>query len=329
MNAVYSSLFASASAQSIIELAGWMLVHTAWQFAMLAVVALMIVQRLGQQSSAVRYNILTSILFGMSIMPVVTWYITAHWRMSEVHQGELVTGENSEHEKHVMEQPSLSKPSDPAFAAIDSRDADLEIKPSETVPIDFQNPSAAYEDRSNRVIGAKRMSRIANKVQPWLSGLVFAWAGGVILFSLRPMVSWWTIRGLLTNGAAPADSATVGVLESLKRRLGVRRRVGVLNSSLIHSPIVVGAMRSIILLPVTLIGNLPPGQLEAILAHELAHVKRYDYLVNMLQTIVETLFFIIQQSGGFRTVSALNESIVAMISSLQPCIIASSMAKRF
>lgn len=74
-------------------------------------------------------------------------------------------------------------------------------------------------------------------------------------------------------------------------RLGLRRAVHIVDSLLMDTPTVVGWLRPVILLPIAALANLTPAQVEAILAHELAHIRRHDYLVNLLQTLAETLLF--------------------------------------
>jgi beta-lactamase regulating signal transducer with metallopeptidase domain len=76
----------------------------------------------------------------------------------------------------------------------------------------------------------------------------------------------------------------------------------------VDSPSVVGWLRPVILLPAATLAGLTPMQLEAILAHEIAHIKRFDYLVNILQMLVETLLFTILQSGGRPREFVLNVS---------------------
>ena len=77
----------------------------------------------------------------------------------------------------------------------------------------------------------------------------------------------------------------------LARRLHLTRRISLLESRLVDVPTVVGWMKPVVLLPVSALAGLSAEQLEAILAHELAHIRRHDYLVNLLQTLVETLLF--------------------------------------
>src|SRR5262249_52370130 len=71
----------------------------------------------------------------------------------------------------------------------------------------------------------------------------------------------------------------------------LRRKVDVVQSALARVPMVVGLLRPTILLPVEIVTGLSPGHLEAILAHELAHIRRHDFAVNLLQSVVESLFF--------------------------------------
>src|SRR2546427_7001828 len=71
----------------------------------------------------------------------------------------------------------------------------------------------------------------------------------------------------------------------------VSGRVGVLQPAWVQVPGVLGWVRPVILLPASALTGLTPLQLEALLAHELAHVRRYDYLVNLVQSVIETLLF--------------------------------------
>src|SRR5438045_8014050 len=77
----------------------------------------------------------------------------------------------------------------------------------------------------------------------------------------------------------------------LARRLRVSRPIRVLQSAAVQVPAVIGWLRPVILLPASALTGLTPLQLDALLAHELAHVRRYDYLVNLIQSVIETLLF--------------------------------------
>ncbi len=117
-----------------------------------------------------------------------------------------------------------------------------------------------------------------------------AWSCGVLLFSLRLL---WGCRQVSTlrRSGEPAQDAVTDMVARLAARMRVTRPVRVLISAVADGPSVVGWLRPLILLPSATLLGLTADQLEAVLAHELAHVRRYDYLVNLLQMLVETLFF--------------------------------------
>ncbi|MBT9492878.1 MAG: serine hydrolase [Paucibacter sp.] len=120
--------------------------------------------------------------------------------------------------------------------------------------------------------------------------LVVAWSFGLGLMSLRlgAGLAWVSV---LRRRFEPAPAAWQQRLDALALRLGVHGRVilGVLPD--LSSPITVGTLRPLVLLPTALLSGMPPPLLEALLAHELAHVRRWDYLANLLQSLVESLLY--------------------------------------
>ena len=134
-------------------------------------------------------------------------------------------------------------------------------------------------------------SRVKQCVQPWLTQIVLVWFAGVFLSAFRPLLGWYTVRRLRTVGVSPVPDAVHAVMDRVTKRLRLARAVELLQSALVKTPAVVGCFRPAILLPLCVVTRLPEAQLELILAHELAHIRRHDYLVNLLQTLVETLFF--------------------------------------
>jgi len=116
------------------------------------------------------------------------------------------------------------------------------------------------------------------------------WSLGVLLLSLRLV---WAARQVhaLRRLSAPAAAEIRATVGALAARLGVERAVQVQVSPAADSPSVIGWLRPVILLPASTLLGLTPQQLEAVLAHEMAHIRRFDYLVNLLQMLVETLLF--------------------------------------
>ncbi len=124
-----------------------------------------------------------------------------------------------------------------------------------------------------------------------LAWLAPFWLAGVLIFHLHGMTSWIAARRLRRTGVCCAPGQWQSRLERLKVKLRMDRPVALLESCLAEVPVVIGYIRPIILMPVGLMAGLPAEQVEAILLHELAHIRRYDYLVNLLQVFVEGLFF--------------------------------------
>src|SRR6185369_7883872 len=113
----------------------------------------------------------------------------------------------------------------------------------------------------------------------------------VTVLSLRLIVQWLRARRLATENAQPACEPWLAMARRLSVALSVRHAVRLLESTAVQVPAVVGLVRPVILLPANTLTGLLPGQLEMILAHELAHIRRHDFLVNLLQAAVETLLF--------------------------------------
>ncbi|HKR28808.1 MAG TPA: M56 family metallopeptidase, partial [Acidobacteriaceae bacterium] len=123
---------------------------------------------------------------------------------------------------------------------------------------------------------------------PWLDAI---WLAGVFFFSLRALGGWWLLRRLRLFTLEQAPNTLRLQLDALRRQMGIGRMIDLRLSRRIINPLTAGVLKPWILLPVTALTALSPDQLEVVLAHELAHIRRADYFWNLLQTVVETLFF--------------------------------------
>jgi TonB family protein len=127
-------------------------------------------------------------------------------------------------------------------------------------------------------------------LEAWLPWLVAIWFVGVSVIASRAFAHWWRLSWLVRNGAIPlADCADV--LAKLCRRFGISRRIRLLGTMAIDTPMLVGWLRPVILLPLSMLSGFTPQQIELIIAHELGHVRRWDYLANLLQVVIETVLF--------------------------------------
>lgn len=123
---------------------------------------------------------------------------------------------------------------------------------------------------------------------PWLA--IF-WSLGAAAMALRLGGGiWWLDRAYLSQ-ARPASGPWQARLDRVAHRMGLRRPVRLLESRRTDSPLVIGWLRPVVLVPASALLSLSPEALEAIMAHELAHIRRQDYLANLLQGLAEALLF--------------------------------------
>ncbi|MDO7887166.1 M56 family metallopeptidase, partial [Hymenobacter cheonanensis] len=133
----------------------------------------------------------------------------------------------------------------------------------------------------------------ANAVQleAYLPLVVVAWLLGLVLMSGRLAGGLLYASRLRRAGTQALGAEWQQRLASLARRAGVRRPVALLESARVAGPVVLGHLRPVILLPLGAVAGLSPALLEALLAHELAHIVRRDYLLNLGLAVAEVLFF--------------------------------------
>jgi GWxTD domain-containing protein len=129
---------------------------------------------------------------------------------------------------------------------------------------------------------------ILDAVVPWLAPF---WILGVLVIYAERIAGCFSARRLRRKGLCCASSHWQQKVTHLSARLGISRPVKLLESCLTDVPMVLGHFRPLVLMPVGLLAGIPPTQVEAVLLHEMAHIRRCDYLMNLLQRFVEGLFF--------------------------------------
>ncbi|UQA61262.1 M56 family metallopeptidase [Polyangium aurulentum] len=125
----------------------------------------------------------------------------------------------------------------------------------------------------------------------WIAVLVLVWMTGALFMSARVAVGFLRLQAVIRRHAVPVPRALQARLDRIARRMGLRQRVRLLASTRIDVPIVIGWLRPVVLVPLAALTALPPPVLGALLAHELAHVRRLDFLVNVLQSLLEAVLF--------------------------------------
>ncbi|KAA5539555.1 M56 family metallopeptidase [Adhaeribacter rhizoryzae] len=121
--------------------------------------------------------------------------------------------------------------------------------------------------------------------------LVSLWLLGMALMLLRFIGGLAYLQRLKSYKTTPAPNQWQNRLHQLSQELKIKKVIWLAESALVQTPLVIGYFKPIILLPLGTISELPVAQIEAILAHELAHLKRHDYFFNLLQSLTEIIFF--------------------------------------
>jgi bla regulator protein blaR1 len=128
-------------------------------------------------------------------------------------------------------------------------------------------------------------------LEMWFPILVAIYVAGVVVMTIKLTIDLLQLQQIRKKQVFPIDAVWENHLTKLKGQLRIPRRVKLLISQYIQVPVMIGFLRPVILMPVAMFNNLTAEQLEAILLHELAHIKRNDYLLNIFQSIVETILF--------------------------------------
>jgi beta-lactamase regulating signal transducer with metallopeptidase domain len=233
---------------------GWALLHFIWQGTLVAALTGLVLACLRKSAADIRYVVSAIGLSLMLTLPAVT--AAQLWRST------TVSASSAEPRAPVASRRPAPEPRNTVQAPA----------------ITLASPA------TSRLIDSIR-------VEPWLPMLVFAWLCGVVVLSLRLVSGWLWVQRMKSHATSPVEDGWNHIAARLSRRLHIGRRVRLLKSSLVDVPTVIGWVKPVILIPASALSGLNPHQLEAILAHELAHIRRHDYLVNLLQAVVETLLF--------------------------------------
>jgi beta-lactamase regulating signal transducer with metallopeptidase domain len=246
------TLLMQPAAQAI----GRALLQFIWQGALLGAILAVALAALRRSASDVRYVVATIGLSLMLTIPAVT--AVQSWRALERAEA-AASAELSVTVVAGLAAPSVVAPRTDAHRAV----------------LGEADPAAAAQRRPNS----------------WIPALLLSWLCGVLLLTMRLVSGWVWVQRVKSRGTVPVPAALQQLSDRVRRRLHIGRAVRLLESTVVDVPTVIGWLKPVVLLPASAMGALGPQQLEAIIAHELAHIRRHDYLVNLLQTLVETLLF--------------------------------------
>jgi beta-lactamase regulating signal transducer with metallopeptidase domain len=164
----------------------------------------------------------------------------------------------------------------------------------ETTPAETTQPIASSAEiiaAPTSITWLDRAATVVAFASGHLPQIVLLWLAGVAFFSTRLVVGWIGAYRMAARYAHPASADWQRTLARTAAALKLQRAIRLLESAAVEVPTVIGWMRPVVLLPIASLSGLTPEQIEMILAHELAHIRRHDFIVNLLQAVVETLLF--------------------------------------
>jgi len=169
---------------------------------------------------------------------------------------------------------------------------------SNNVPVN-ENAAINSEENSDlmnqRDISVSSPEKYIHSFQTYFVGniplIVLLYLAGLLFFTLKLSGGYLYTQRIKHYKTKAPDKKYQILLNRISEYLQIKRRVKLLESSLIGVPLTIGYLKPVVLLPAGSLTGIPYDQLEAILAHELAHIKRADYLVNFFQSVVEIIFF--------------------------------------
>jgi bla regulator protein BlaR1 len=121
--------------------------------------------------------------------------------------------------------------------------------------------------------------------------IMLVYCAGLLLMTARLLRGMLQLRRLRTRDIFTGDEHWIAFVNHSAERMGIGRSVQLFLSSRVYTPVMMGVVKPVILLPIATVNSLSVREVEAILLHELAHIRRHDYLLNLLQATIEVLLF--------------------------------------
>ena len=230
------------------------LLHSLWQGTIIGMVLFALLKTLPARVSRLRYGASLLAQFSMVFVCLVTWSFLNYQPFAESNATQVESANLGNSIHQVLSAPKvLIEPSEEASAT-----------------------SYTYLESSSL---------------PWTVWILVIWLIGVIIMLARMSVTIANVNAIRLQCRPVKDQAILGLVEQISKSFHLLRPLKVLLSDSLQSPAVMGIIWPVILLPVSMVSGLSPDALRAILAHEMAHIQRWDYLVNLAQMLIEALLF--------------------------------------
>ncbi len=240
--------------QEIVSSIGWTLLHSLWQGGLIAVILYVTLYLVRDKSANLKALLSTAALLLIIITAVVTYKIEFN-----------SISANSSNPAGIIAEQGIN------------------------------NKLITHNDSDASSTQAGLLSRIYENLQVYFSAnvnlIVTIWIAGLFLFTLRFLGGLFYLARIRRKVSFVRNSLWNNRIEAICNKINFKNKISLAESLHTRVPVVVGYFKPVILFPFGLLTGLPQEQIEAILYHELAHLKRYDLIINLFQSIAETIFF--------------------------------------
>ena len=241
-----------------VEALGWTLLHSLWQGAIVAVILGFIMLLMKKNSAQIKY-----LVSYFSLLIIVGWSVNTF-----VHSYRYAQ-EKAQIKNEILHNPDYIR-------------SVLQKNTTETETV-----TQAAEIKKHEI----NYLKIRSFFQRNFSIIVAIWFIGLVLLAIRMITGFLYTRKLKRHRLVELEAKILGTIAEYANRLNIRRKVEAFLSPLVKTPVTFGTFKPLILFPIATFTGLSTKDVEAIIAHELAHIVRHDYLFNIFQSIIETLFF--------------------------------------
>ena len=252
----------------IIENVGWALVHSVWQIILIAFILFLLLRLFNKLSANARYVFAIAAIWFTFVLPLVTFIQLTNNSAQNQFSDKISTTEN--------------------FDSLNSK-----AQSSENLTITPNNKlQPGNLPKENAFLSFANLQKyFKQNLATALPIFVLLWILGVSFFAFRLCGGIWQLHRYKTREILAPNNYWQERFTALCERLQITQKVKLLQSNRIETPIVVGWLKPLVLVPTGVFLQMNPRELELILAHELIHIRRYDNLVNLAQNFVEILFF--------------------------------------
>lgn len=240
----------------IVQAMGWTLLHSLWQTIVVAMLLRVLLMLVSSAHANWRYAlslVALGTVFGFSV-----WTFQSHY---------VVERAIVDIKMAVADLPAIE------MTSLEAKGAEVRVAYDEDSPFWFE------------------LNKRVQHVIPMLPTFVLLWLVGSLLVMMGLGISWWNANRLTQLQTSPVPAHWLERLQELQAAMGIKREVGLYFSGRVSDALTLKHFKPVILLPVGILNALSVAEVEAILLHELAHIRRWDYLINCFQLVLEVLYF--------------------------------------